>query len=299
MAEKKYKKSDIKLAFWLILPAVVAIAITAFIPLFKTIIDSFFKFTLIPDFPREFVGINNYIDLFKDSRFVESFWNTMYFTVFTVFLEFIIGLVTAVILNASFKLRGIVRAAILIPLAVPTAISSQMWRWMYNDQAGIISNILYTLGWIEPGTPILGTPGYAMNAIVAVDVWKTTPFVALLLLAGLQLIPSELYEAARIDGASKWKQFTTITLPILKPTIAVTLIFRTLDALRVFDIVYIMTGGALGTETLSVYNRTILMDRIFSPRGWYGYGSAISVVIFLIIGVFSVIYIKTMKLKID
>ncbi|HOO75606.1 MAG TPA: sugar ABC transporter permease [Tepiditoga sp.] len=299
MAEKKYKKSDIKLAFWLILPAVVAIAITAFIPLFKTIIDSFFKFTLIPDFPREFVGINNYIDLFKDSRFVESFWNTMYFTVFTVFLEFIIGLVTAVILNASFKLRGIVRAAILIPWAVPTAISSQMWRWMYNDQAGIISNILYTLGWIEPGTPILGTPGYAMNAIVAVDVWKTTPFVALLLLAGLQLIPSELYEAARIDGASKWKQFTTITLPILKPTIAVTLIFRTLDALRVFDIVYIMTGGALGTETLSVYNRTILMDRIFSPRGWYGYGSAISVVIFLIIGVFSVIYIKTMKLKID
>jgi multiple sugar transport system permease protein len=155
------------------------------------------------------------------------------------------------------------------------------------------------LGILEEGTPILADPSLAMNAIVSVDIWKTTPFVALLLLAGLQTIPSQLYEAARIDGASKWRQFTSITLPILKPTIAVTLIFRTLDALRVFDIVYIMTPGNQDTETLSVYNRSLLMDNIFSPRGLFGYGSALSVIIFLLIGVFTIIYIKSMNLKID
>jgi multiple sugar transport system permease protein len=205
----------------------------------------------------------------------------------------------ALLMNAKFKGRGFMRAAMLIPWAVPTVISSQMWRWMYNDNYGVISNLLYSLGILEEGTPILADPSLAMNAIVSVDVWKTTPFVALLLLAGLQTIPSQLYEAARIDGASKWRQFTSITLPILQPTIAVTLIFRTLDALRVFDIVYIMTPGSQDTETLSVYNRSLLMDNIFSPRGLFGYGSALSVIIFLLIGVFTLIYIKSMNLKLD
>ncbi|BBE30732.1 ABC transporter permease [Tepiditoga spiralis] len=294
-----YKKKDVKLAFWLILPALIAILITAFFPLIQTIIDSFFKFSLRPDSIKKFVGIENYIKLFQDKRFVASFWNTLYFTAIAVSFEFFLGLITALILNASFKLRGLVRAAILIPWAIPTAISSQMWKWMYEDQYGFISHLLYNLGIIPQGTPILGTPGLAMNAIIAVDIWKTTPFMALLLLAGLQIIPSELYESARIDGANKWKQFTSITFPLLRPTIAVALIFRTLDSLRVFDVVYIMTKGALGTETMSVYNRHVLMDKIFSPKGYYGYGSAIAVVIFIIIGIFSLVYMKTMKLKMD
>ncbi|MDN5343547.1 sugar ABC transporter permease [Oceanotoga sp. DSM 15011] len=294
-----YNKKDMKLAFWLIIPALIAIGITAFIPLIQTFYDSFFKWSLRPGFEREFLGFKNYIDLFQDSRFLASLWNTIYFSFFSVLFEFLIGLGVALILNAKFKFRGFMRAAMLIPWAVPTVISSQMWRWMFNDQYGVISNLFYTLGILEQGTPILADPKLALNAIVAVDVWKTTPFVALLLLAGLQLIPGELYEASRIDGATKWKQFTSITLPILKPTIAVTLIFRTLDALRVFDIVYIMTPGLQQTETMSVYNRSLLMDNIFSPRGLFGYGSALSVIIFLIIGVFTLIYIKTMKLKID
>jgi multiple sugar transport system permease protein len=162
--------------------------------------------------------------MFQDARFLNSLWNTIYFTVLSVLLEFLIGLGVALLMNAKFKGRGFMRAAMLIPWAVPTVISSQMWRWMYNDNYGVISNLFYNLGILEEGTPILADPSLAMNAIVSVDIWKTTPFVALLLLAGLQTIPSQLYEAARIDGASKWRQFTSITLPILKPTIAVTLI---------------------------------------------------------------------------
>ena len=295
----KYKRQDINLAFWLILPTLLAIGITAFYPLGQTIYDSFFKWSLRPGFQREFVGFQNYINLFKDERFLSALWNTIYFTIFSVLIEFIIGLATALVLNADFKLRGLVRAAVLIPWAIPTAVSSQMWKWMYNDQYGVISLMLYNIGLLEPGTPILGTPGLAMAAIIAVDVWKTTPFVALLLLAGLQTISTELYEAARIDGAGLWKQFTSITLPILRPTIGVTLIFRTLDALRVFDVVYIMTQGAVGTETLAVYNRSLLMDNIFSPKGLFGYGSALSVVIFLIIGVFTIIYMRSLNIKLD
>jgi multiple sugar transport system permease protein len=299
MKVKKYNKKDMRLAFWLIIPALVAITITAFIPLIQTIYDSFFSWSLRPGFQREFLGLENYINMFQDARFLNSLWNTIYFTVLSVLLEFLIGLGVALLMNAKFKGRGFMRAAMLIPWAVPTVISSQMWRWMYNDNYGVISNLFYNLGILEEGTPILADPSLAMNAIVSVDIWKTTPFVALLLLAGLQTIPSQLYEAARIDGASKWRQFTSITLPILKPTIAVTLIFRTLDALRVFDIVYIMTPGNQDTETLSVYNRSLLMDNIFSPRGLFGYGSALSVIIFLLIGVFTIIYIKSMNLKID
>lgn len=299
MKVKKYNKKDMRLAFWLIIPAFIAIAITAFIPLVQTFYDSFFSWSLRPGFQREFIGLDNYINLFQDARFLNSLWNTIYFTVFSVLLEFLIGLGVALLMNAKFKGRGFMRAAMLIPWAVPTVISSQMWRWMYNDNYGVISNLFYHLGILKEGTPILSDPSLAMNAIISVDVWKTTPFVALLLLAGLQTIPSQLYEAARIDGASKWKQFTSITLPILKPTIAVTLIFRTLDALRVFDIVFIMTPGNQDTETLSVYNRSLLMDNIFSPRGLFGYGSALSVLIFLLIGVFTLIYIKSMNLKID
>ncbi|SHE56388.1 carbohydrate ABC transporter membrane protein 1, CUT1 family [Marinitoga hydrogenitolerans DSM 16785] len=291
----KYKKKELWLGFWLIVPALLAIFITAFFPLLKTFWDSFFSFGLRPGIPKEFIGFDNYIRLLNDTRFMTSLTNTLIFTGISVSLEFMLGLITALILNADFALRGLVRAAILIPWAIPTSVSSQMWKWMYNDQYGIISQILYNLGWLAPGTPILSGKWPSMFAILAVDVWKTAPFMALLLLAGLQTIPSELYEAARIDGASGWKQFTKITLPILKPTIAVALIFRTLDALRVFDIFYIMNKSV---ETLAVYNRHILMDRAFTGA-WFGYGSAISVVIFLLISIFAIIYIRSLNLKFD
>jgi multiple sugar transport system permease protein len=146
MKVKKYSKNDMRLAFWLIIPAFVAISITAFIPLIQTIYDSFFSWSLRPGFQREFLGLENYIKMFQDARFLNSLWNTIYFTVLSVLLEFLIGLGVALLMNAKFKGRGFMRAAMLIPWAVPTVISSQMWRWMYNDNYGVISNLFYNLG---------------------------------------------------------------------------------------------------------------------------------------------------------
>ncbi|QTA37781.1 sugar ABC transporter permease [Thermosipho ferrireducens] len=292
------QKRDPYTAFWMIFPAILVISVIAFFPLFKTFYDSFFKFGLNPIFERQFVGINNYVRLFKDPRFLDALKNTIVFTLVSVALETVLGLMIALVVHQPIKFRGAIRAAMLIPWAIPTAISSQMWRWMFNDQFGIMSRFLEALHIIQPGTPILGRPGMAMAAIIAVDVWKTTPFMALLILAGLQLIPEQLYEAARIDGANAMQRFFRITLPMLRPTIAVALIFRTLDALRVFDVVYVMTRGSVGTETLSVYNRHVLMDRAFTSAS-FGYGSAISVAIFVIISVFAIIYIKSLKLELD
>ncbi len=296
--ELKLKTKENFYGWWMVLPAILVVSIIAFFPLFKTFYDSFYEFGLRPDIERKFVGVENYIELFRDERFVSALKATILFTVVSVALETFLGLLIAIVVNRPFKLRGIVRAAMLIPWAIPTAISSQMWKWMFSDQGGIVTKLLENIGIIASGTPILGTPGIAMWAIITVDVWKTTPFMALLILAGLQLIPEELYEAARIDGANIWQRFSKITLPMLSSTIAVALIFRTLDALRVFDVVFIMTRGSLGTETLAVYNRVLLMDRAFTGA-WFGYGSALSVVIFVLISVFAIIYIKSLKVKLD
>jgi len=294
----KAKTKETVVAWGMVLPALLVISVIAFFPLFKTFYDSFFEFGLRPDIEKKFVGLKNYIDLFHDERFLAALKTTVIFTVVSVALETVFGLLIAVIVNQPFKFRGVVRAAMLIPWAIPTAISSQMWKWMFNDQGGIMTKFLEKLNIIEPGFPILGSPNTALWAIIAVDVWKTTPFMALLILAGLQLIPEELYEAARIDGANLLQRFTKITLPMLSSTIAVALIFRTLDALRVFDVVFIMTRGSVGTETLAVYNRVLLMDRAFTGA-WFGYGSALSVIIFLLISIFAIIYIKSLKLKLD
>lgn len=294
----KVKTRETVVAWWMVLPALLVISVIAFFPLFKTFYDSFYEFGLRPDIEKKFVGFKNYVDLFHDDRFLAALKTTIVFTVVSVALETLFGLLIAIVVNQPFKFRGAVRAAMLIPWAIPTAISSQMWKWMFNDQGGIMTKLLETLRIVEPGFPILGSPDTALWAIIAVDVWKTTPFMALLILAGLQLIPEELYEAARIDGANLWQRFTKITLPMLSSTIAVALIFRTLDALRVFDVVFIMTRGSVGTETLAVYNRVLLMDRAFTGA-WFGYGSALSVVIFLLISIFAIIYIKSLKLKLD
>jgi len=294
----KVKTRETVVAWWMVLPALLVISIIAFFPLFKTFYDSFYEYSLRPDIEKKFVGFQNYIELFKDDRFIAALKTTVIFTIVSVALETAFGLLIAIVVNQPFKFRGVVRAAMLIPWAIPTAISSQMWKWMFNDQGGIMTKLLERLHLIEPGVPILGLPNTALWAIIAVDVWKTTPFMALLILAGLQLIPEELYEAARIDGAGVMQRFTKITIPMLSSTIAVALIFRTLDALRVFDVVFIMTRGSVETETLAVYNRVLLMDRAFTGP-WFGYGSALSVIIFLLISIFAIIYIKSLKLKLD
>jgi multiple sugar transport system permease protein len=197
-----------------------------------------------------------------------------------------LGLAVALLLNRLFRGRGLMRAVVLVPWAIPTVVSARMWEWMYNSDFGIFNYFLGTqINW-------LGDPFWAMNAAIFMDVWKTTPFVALLLTAGLQVIPRELYAAARLDGAAAWAGFRRITLPLLWPTMLVVLLFRTLDAFRVFDAIYVLTGGgpANTTETLSIYAYKSLFQTL-----QFGYGSAIAVIVFLCVGLISVGYIRLLN----
>jgi multiple sugar transport system permease protein len=222
----------------------------------------------------------------RDDRFWNALGNTVYFTGVSVFLELLLGLLIALLLNRAFRFKGLTRAAVLLPWAIPTVVSARMWEWMYNTDFGILNHLLGTkVNW-------LGSPVWALNAAVFMDVWKTTPFVIILLMAGLQVIPQELYQAARIDGAGSGARFRRITLPLLKPVILVVLIFRTLDAFRVFDAIYVLTGGgpANASETLSIYAYKILFQTL-----QFGYGSAVSVVVFLCVGFISVFYIRTLS----
>ncbi|WP_043931471.1 carbohydrate ABC transporter permease [Bacillus sp. EB01] len=236
-----------------------------------------------------FIGFKNYSYYFQDGRMWQSLWNTTIFTVVSVFFELVIGLMIALLINRAFFGRGVVRAAVLIPWAIPTAVSAMMWKYLYDGQSGIIAHYFEKFHLIESAGDLLTTGAGAMFSIIFTDVWKTTPYMALLLLAGLQTIPSSLYEAAQVDGANKFQQFFKITLPLLKSSILVALLFRTLDAFRVFDLIYVLTGGgpANSTESITVY----AYKTLFSQQN-FGAGSVLSVIVFLAVALISMIYIK-------
>ena len=279
---------QVRLAWILVLPTLLVVVLVAGYPLAQVFYWSFFKADIAFVEPPEFVGLENYAYLFQDPDFRQALWNTLKFTVVSVSLETVLGLAIALIFHSNLRGRGLVRTAILIPWAIPTVVSAKMWQWMLNDVYGVINVLGVKLGLLSQKVAFLARPELLLPSIIAVDVWKTTPFMALLLLAGLQMIPEELYEAASIDGASRWQQFWSITLPLLTPALVVALIFRTLDALRVFDVVFVMSGVNPATRTLAVYNRQTLVD--FQDLG---YGSAISVAILVIIFAFVLLYMRT------
>ncbi|HOY26935.1 MAG TPA: sugar ABC transporter permease [Mesotoga sp.] len=224
----------------------------------------------------------------RDPEFMKAIWNTLVFTVVSVFLETILGLGVALVVNSNFKGRGVMRATMLVPWAVITVVSARIWEWMLQPtRAGLFNMVLNRLGLGDGSLSFLSSPALQMPTLIAVDVWKTTPFMALLLLAGLQLIPRELYEAGRVDGASKFRQFFSITLPLLKPTLAVALIFRTLDALRAFDVFQVLMGNRM--YSMATYN----YYQLIGNRNM-GLASAIGVIIFIFIAVFAVIYMRFM-----
>lgn len=265
-----------------ILPAIIILLIVTIYPLIYVFYLSLHR--NIPIFEiSKFVGLKNYIFLLKDERFWNALRNTLYFTGLSVAAELLLGLAIAVFLDRPFKGRGMIRAIVLIPWAIPTVVSAKMWEWIYNPDFGILNYIFGTnINW-------LGSPFWAINAAIFMDVWKTTPFAVLLFMAGLQVIPRELYQAAEVDGASSWQVFIHITLPLLKPIVLVVLLFRTLDAFRVFDAIYVLTGGGPGntTETLSIYAYKTLFQTL-----QFGYGSALSVIVFLFVGGISLFYVK-------
>jgi trehalose/maltose transport system permease protein len=279
---------------WLfLLPSLLVVAFIALYPLAQTFYMSFTNTRLGSARKVEIVGLRNYIDLAKDSFFLDALVLTILFTVCTVLLELVLGLGIALVVNSRFKGRSAVRTAMLIPWAVPTVISAQMWKWMYNDVFGVFNDILVNkLHVADKNIAFVAQESTSFPAVVLVDVWKTTPFMALLLLAGLQLIPSDIYEAARVDGATRLQQFWKITLPLLRPAMLVALIFRTLDALRVFDVFYVMFGSRPDMQTIATYAQQNLVS-----IADVGYGSAVSVALFLIIAIFIVIYVALFRAK--
>ena len=280
-----------RLAWMMLLPTLAVVALIAAWPLVQTIYQSFTDARFNSTTPTNFIGLRNYSDLLTDTVFRQAIWVTIKFTVITVVFEFILGLAIAMVVNSNFKGRGLTRAIMLVPWAMITVVSAQMWKFMFNQTSGVINDMLGRLH-ITSNQAWLAQPNTVLGSMCAVDIWKTTPFVALLLLAGLQVIPGDLYEAADVDGASKIQSFMRITLPLLRPAILVTLIFRTLDALRVFDLPFVLSSVGPQTQTMAVYNYQNLI-----PFGDFGYGTAVSVAIFLILAVFVVAYVTFLKVE--
>lgn len=233
-----------------------------------------------------FAGLDNYLRLAADPRFWNALWNTVYFAAMSVALELALGLVIALAVARAGRMRSLIYGAILVPWAIPTVVSARVWEWMYNAEIGVLNHLLGArFNW-------LGDPTWALHAAIAMDVWKSTPFVALLLLAGLQGIPRDLYRAAAVDGATAWTAFRRVTLPMLAPVILVAAVFRTIDALRVFDAIYVLTGGgpANATETLSIYAYKVLFQTLD-----FGYGSALAVAVLAITAVATLTYARLLR----
>jgi multiple sugar transport system permease protein len=266
-------------------PAVVFVTGIVLVPILTTTWLSFRR--QMPIFGiSSFIGLENYHYLLRDERFWNAVKNTTYFVVVSVSLEMLLGLCCALLLQRRFPGRGLARALVLVPWAVPNVVAARFWEWILNSDYGVLNYLLgMKINW-------LGSPFWAMQAAVLADVWKTTPFAVLLLLAGLQVIPPDLYQAARIDGANSWQLFRHVTLPLLKPVILLVLLFRTMDAARVFDLIYVLTGGgpANRTETLVVYAYKSLYRMLE-----FGYGSALSVATFLFILGLSLVYLVTLR----
>jgi trehalose/maltose transport system permease protein len=235
----------------------------------------------------QFVGFSNFQTLFSDKDWGRAVINTLLFAACSVPCEAILGLFVALALHKPFKGRGFLRAAVLVPWAIPTIVSARMWGWMLHDVYGVLNALLVQGGIIAAPLPWTASPDLSFWTIVIVDVWKTTPFMALLLLAGLQTLPQDCLEAARVDGVSKKRIFFRIILPLLRPTLVVALIFRTLDALRIFDLVYILSNGSAETMTMSVYAR-----RHFVDYGNVGHGSAAAVCLAFVVALVTVLYIN-------
>ncbi len=284
-----YEKSEVVTALLFLLPVLAVTILFVLVPVIGTFVNSLYRD--VGYMPRTFTGLSNYVTTFSSPGFWRATGFTLMFTFAAVSLELLFGLIFALILNENFPGRGVMRAAVLIPWAIPTIIAGRTWQLMYQYSYGVINHLIVRFGLAEQNINWLGSAGGAFWAIVIADVWKTTPFVAIIVLAGLQAIPSDLYSQAKVDGAGMVRRFHKITLPLLGPVLIVALIFRTIDSLRIFDLIYVLTGGGPGSRTQTL---SYLGFRYFN-NDQFGMGSTISVIIFVISFTMTVIYLRTGK----
>lgn len=307
MSRSRLMRQRVRSAWLFLAPMLLVLAAVAGWPLLRTFYYSFTDASLADLDARQWVGFDNYFSmlsmpsgrvlydgLLADPVWWRAVWNTLLFAVVSVSCETVLGMIVALVLNADFRGRGFVRAAILIPWAIPTIVSAKMWQWMLNDQFGIINAVLLNLGLIDAKIAWTASTDTAMIAVLIVDIWKTTPFMALLFLAALQMLPRDVIEVARLDGANPWQIFWKVTLPLIRPAVMVAVIFRALDALRIFDLIYVLTPNNVHTKSMSVFVR----DNLFEFDK-FAYGSAASTLLFLIVALLTISYIRIGRIELE
>jgi multiple sugar transport system permease protein len=283
-------KAERRLALRMIAPSMILMAAVAAYPIGYALWLSLHEYSVrVPGLSRWAgpLGLRNYENAFKSDEFVSSIFNTLIFTGFSVFFELVLGLAMAIAMHSAFKGRGLLRTVVLVPWALLTVVTAITWRAIFEPNLGFVNSVLGTIGLPGGDTVFLGEKPWAMMVLIIADVWKTAPFMALLLLAGLQVIPDDIYEAAKVDGSTAWQRFTKITVPLLTPAILVALIFRTLDALRIFDLPFVLTKGANGTNTLSLEAYEELRENRL-----IGLGSSMALITFVIVMAVSFLYIR-------
>ena len=279
--------------YFLVAPTIIIIALVAVYPIIDSVRLSLLVNPLVPA-GSTFVGLRNYFQIIGTPEFRSSIGITFIFSITSVALENLVGFGVALLMNQTFPGRGLVRTAILIPFAFPTIVSGQIWKLMFDPQNGVLTYLMQVAHLLAPGDSLLRTPGGLVTAAIIIDVWKTTPFMALLLLAGLQVIPSEIYEAAGVDGSNRWQSFWAITFPLLRSALLIALMFRLLDALRAFDLFYVLTGGGREVETLATYSYA----NMFSPTPTdFAPGVATAVILFIICAVVGIVVVSMTRLS--
>jgi multiple sugar transport system permease protein len=277
-------------------PTLLLFIVFAIYPVYKTILLSFYHFRLQTGPLQTFIGLDNYAHMIGDSRFFNALFFTLLFTVLTVGIEVILGLIFAQMMNLPFKGRGALRVVVLIPWAIPTIVSGFMWKFMVHDQYGVFNQILQTMGIIDSFLPWLSRDGTSRLILVISDIWKTAPYVSLLVLAGLQTIPKNLYDAASIDGAGSIRRYFSITLPLLKPVLATAVLFRLISSFKVYTVIVALTNGGPGyaTESLTMYTM-----RTYFDAGNYGYGSTLATFTLFVTCMIALLFTDVIRGKID
>jgi ABC-type sugar transport system permease subunit len=285
-------KGEARFAFMLLLPAALVVFGVVLYPVARTFVVSLFNVDSPLPGSYPFVGISNYTRVFHDPSFYAVVGHTFYFTLVSTGAELVLGIAVALLLNAPLRARWFWRSLVVLPWALPTIVNGALWRWIYNGQYGALNGLLAVLHVSSTPQQWLGSPFLALNMVIVADVWKNTSIVVFFILAGLQTISPDLYEAARIDGAGAWAAFRKLTLPLLAPSIAVVLVLRTIEAFKVFDIIYVMTGGgpASGTQTVAFY--TYL--QAFSNQ-LFGYGAALAYLIVLSVFALAMVYLRILR----